>query len=235
MWIGVVCMERVSSLLLGLPTSVTDVVLTPLTMGNDFIVRLGNVAGRILERNRIEAPQQALDLTKDIDQELINIADQMPSGFWRPLNFARLARDSPEAANEMRRALDHGRYYNLIIQLHLPHMLCPTHASQRAYSKIACVNSSREILSRHIDLQSFGPVVSRCRMIDFPALIAGMALMLAHAISHCGNKSENMFAHQRSSDRAMVERTRRYGICFRTPPRYASGEMRQTPHRTARD
>jgi len=44
-------------------------------------------------------------------------------------------------------------------------------------------------------------------MIDFPALIAGMALVLAHAISHCGTKSENLFAHQRSSDRAMVERT----------------------------
>jgi hypothetical protein len=44
-------------------------------------------------------------------------------------------------------------------------------------------------------------------MNDFPALIAGMALMLAHAISHCGDKSENMFAHQRASDRATVERT----------------------------
>lgn len=206
-WTSVVCMERVSSLLLGLPTSVADVVLTPPTTGSGLIVRLGNVAGRILERNRIEAPQQALDLSKDIDQELINISDQMPSAFWQPLNFARIARDSQEAPNEIQRALDHGRYYNLIIQLHLPHMLCPTHATQRAYSKIACVNASREILSRHIDLQSFQPIVSRCRMNDFPALIAGMALMLAHAISHCGDKSENMFAHQRASDRAMVERT----------------------------
>lgn len=207
MWISIVCMERVSSLLLGLPTSVVDVVLAPPTMGSDLIVRLGNAAGRILERNLIEAPQQALDLTKNIDQELIEIADQMPPAFWRPLNFARLARDTQEASNEIRRALDHGRYYNLVIQLHLPHMLCPTHASQRTYSKIACVNAGREILNRHIDLQSFEPAVSRCRMIDFPALIAGMALMLAHAISHCGEKSENMFAHQRSSDRAMVERT----------------------------
>ena len=135
MWISVVCMERVSSLLLGLPTSVADIVLTVPTLGNVLIVRLGNAAGRILERNRIDAPQEALDLTKDIDQELINIADQMPSEFWRPLSFARLARDSQQAPNEIRRALDHGRYYNLIIQLHLPHMLCPTHASQRAYSK----------------------------------------------------------------------------------------------------
>lgn len=207
MWISIVCMERVSSLLLGLHTSVADVVLAPPTMGSDLIVRLGNVAGRILERNRIDAPQQALELTQNIDQELIEIADQMSSAFWRPLNFARLARDTQEASNEIRRALDHGRYYNLVIQLHLPHMLCPTHAPQRTYSRIACVNAGREILSRHIDLQSFEPAVSRCRMIDFPALIAGMALMLAHAISHCGEKSENMFAHQRSSDRAMVERT----------------------------
>ena len=206
-WISVVCMERVSSLLLGLPTSVADVILTPPKMGNDLIVRLGNVAGRILERNRIEVPQQALDLTRNIDQELVKIADQMPSIFWRPMNFARLARDTRGASNEIRRALDHGRYYNLVIQLHLPHMLCPTHASQRMYSKIACVNAGREILSRHIDLQSFEPAICRCRMIDFPALIAGMALMLAHAISHCGTRSENMFAHQRSSDRAMVERT----------------------------
>lgn len=207
MWISIICMERVSSLLLGLPTSVADVILTPPTTGSDLIVRLGNVAGRILERNRIEVPQQALDLTEDIDQELVRIAEQMPAAFWQPLDFRRLARDTHKASNEIRRALDHGRYYNLVIQLHLPHMLCPTHASQRMYSKIACVNAGREILSRHIDLQSFEPAVSRCRMIDFPALIAGMALMLAHAISHCGTKSENMFAHQRSSDRAMVERT----------------------------
>jgi hypothetical protein len=207
MWISVVWMERVSSLLLGLPTSIGEVVLTQGMTGSGLIARLGNVAGRILERNRIEVPQQALDLTKEIDQELIRIAEQMPSNFWRPLNFARHAQDTREASDEIRRALDHDRYYTLVIQVHLPHMLCPSHAAQRMYSKIACVNASREILSRHIDLHTFEPAMSRCRMIDFPALIAGMALILAHAISHCGKKSENMFAHQRPSDRVMVERT----------------------------
>lgn len=206
MWISIVCMERVSSLLLGLPSSTAGVILTEGTTTSGFIVRLGNVAGRVLERNQIEVPQQALDLTKDIDRELISIAEQMPLSFWQPSAFQGLARDSIESANEIRRALDHGRYYNLVIQLHLPHMLCPSHDSQRIYSKIACVNASREVLNRHIGLQSFQPAVSRCRMIDFPALIAGMTLMLAHAISHCGKESENMFAHQRLSDRAMVKR-----------------------------
>jgi hypothetical protein len=45
------------------------------------------------------------------------------------------------------------------------------------------ISASREILNRHISLQALEPAVSRCRTIDFPALIAGMTLMLAHAIS----------------------------------------------------
>lgn len=199
-------MERVSSLLVGLPKSAADVISPP-TIESNFIVRLGNVAGRDLERNRIEIPQQALDLTKTIDQELVRIAEQMPAAFWQPLDFTRFARDTQEASNEILRALDHGRHYNLVIQVYLPQIIYPTHAPQRIYSKIACANAGREILSRHIDLQSLEPAVSCCRMIDFPALIAGMALTMAHAVSHCGKKSENMFAHQRSSDREMVERT----------------------------
>jgi hypothetical protein len=207
MWISIICLERVASLLLGLPTSTGGVVLAQGGKTSVMVIHLGDVAGRILERNQIEVPQHALELTKDIDRELIEIAEQMPPAFWRPSDFTGLARDSLEAFTEIRRALDHGRYYNLLIQLHLPHMLCPSHGSQRMYSKIACVNASREVLNRHIGLQSFEPAVSRCRMIDFPALIAGMTLMLAHVISHCAHAKENLFAHQRLSDRAMVERT----------------------------
>jgi hypothetical protein len=207
MWISIICLERVASLLLGLPTSTGGVILAQGGKTSDMVIHLADVAGRILERNQIEVPQHALELTKDIDRDLIGIAEHMPPTFWRPSDFTGLARDSLEAFNEIRRALDHGRYYSLVIQLHLPHMLCPSHGSQRMYSKIACVNASREVLNRHIGLQSFEPVVSRCRMIDFPALIAGLTLMLAHVISHCAHAKENLFAHQRLSDRAMVERT----------------------------
>jgi hypothetical protein len=49
-------MECVDSLLLGLPTSTGDVVLTPGPNTNDLMVRLGTVTGRILQRNQIEIP-----------------------------------------------------------------------------------------------------------------------------------------------------------------------------------
>jgi hypothetical protein len=211
-WSSIVYMERVASLLSGLPTSTADIVLTrqetqnDISNGSGLLTDLGNVAGKILKRNQIEIPQQALDLTKQIDEELLRISGTLPPTFWRPAEFAGLTSDSLDTFDEIRRVFDHSSYYTLIIQLHMPHMLCPTHSTQRMYSKMACVNASREILTRQIALRTFNPVTACCRMNDFMALIAGMTLMLAHATSHCRESSGNVLAHQRLGDRAMVQR-----------------------------
>jgi hypothetical protein len=211
-WSSIVYMERVVSLLSGLPTSTGGIVLTQQgtqTEASDdcgLLTSLGNVAGKILERNQIEVPQQALELTKMIDEELLRISETLPAAFWRPAEFSGLAADSLGAFDEIRRVFDHSSYFTLIIQLHMPHMLCPSHSTQRMYSKMACVNASREILTRQIALRTFNPVTACCRMNDFMALIAGMTLMLAHATSHCDNSAGNVLAHQRLGDRAMVQR-----------------------------
>jgi hypothetical protein len=211
-WTSIVYMERVASLLSGLPTSTSGIVLSQRETQNNasddcgLLTNLGNVAGKILERNQIEVPQQALDLTKRIDGELLKISGTLLPTFWRPTEFSGLTRDSLGAFDEIRRVFDHSSYYTLIIQLHMPHMLCPSHSTQRMYSKMACVNASREILTRQIALRTFNPVTACCRMNDFMALIAGMTLMLAHATSHCDNTAGNVLAHQRLGDRAMVQR-----------------------------
>jgi hypothetical protein len=211
-WSSIVYMERVVSLLSGLPTSTGGIVLTRQGIQSEasdyrgLLTNLGNVAGQILERNQIEVPQQALDLTKMIDEELLRISGTLPPTFWRPAEFSGLTSDSLDAFDEIRRVFDHSSYYTLIIQLHMPHMLCPSHSTQRMYSKMACVNASREILTRQIALRTFNPVTACCRMNDFMALIAGMTLMLAHATSHCDNSAGNVLAHQRLGDRAMVQR-----------------------------
>jgi hypothetical protein len=211
-WSSIVYMERVASLLSGLPTSTAGIVLTRQETQNNtsddssLLTNLGNVAGQILERNQIEIPQQALDLTKQIDEELLRISGTLPPTFWRPAEFSGLTCDSSNAFDEIRRVFDHSSYYTLIIQLHMPHMLCPTHSTQRMYSKMACVNASREILTRQIALRTFNPVTACCRMNDFMALISGMTLMLAHATSHCDESAGNVLAHQRLGDRAMVQR-----------------------------
>jgi len=211
MWSSVIKMERVLSLLLGLPTSVSATDITPneTHMADDpnLSAILGNWIARILNRNQITSSQDALDLTMQIDKDIVNVSQQMPASFWQPPALDGLEKDSPAALRESRRAFDHMCYYILIVMLHLPHMLCPSHASQRMYSKIACVNASREIMLREISLRSLNSISACCRMSDFLALIAGMTLILAHAVSHCGKETVNILAHQRLADRETVKRT----------------------------
>ncbi|KAK4506936.1 hypothetical protein PRZ48_000669 [Zasmidium cellare] len=185
MWTTIVSMERILSLLLGLPTSTSNMALRSQTLtngspGSNLSAMVADLAGKIIRCNETESPQTALDMTSDIDCEIIIAAEQMPSEFWRPLAFSGLERDSLQALMETRRAFGHMCYYSLIVQLHLPHMLHPRDASRRLQSKIACVNASREVLTREIELRTFNPIAACCRMSDFLALIAGMALMIGH-------------------------------------------------------
>ena len=212
-WSSILSMERVLSLLLGLPTSTGTVGITLQDAAFDSTHRcnlpvlLGNVTIRILERNQVGSSQHATILTKAIDRELIHIAEMLPPIFWRPCDFVGLRKDSMGAWRENRRAFDHMCYHTLVIQLHLPLVLCPsTIGAQREYSKLACVNASREILTREVTLRTFNPLTFCCQMSDILALIAGMTLVLAHVMSHCGEATDNLLAHQRMVDRATVER-----------------------------
>ncbi|KAK4546990.1 hypothetical protein LTR36_001210 [Oleoguttula mirabilis] len=207
MWSTIVSLERMLSLLLDLPTGTGHMTLGfDSAFGSTLSTLVGSLSAKILERNEVESAQQAMNMTAEIDREVILAAEQMPSVFWRPLAFAGLERDSLQALSETRLAFGQMCYYSLVVQLHAPYMLCPHDASQSVYSKIVCVNASREILTREIELRTFNPVSARCRMSDFLALIAGMALMLGHATSHCGNERDHLLAHQRLGDRATVER-----------------------------
>lgn len=213
MWDSIVCMERVLSLLLGLPTS-TDPANPPVKEARSISVQeqklphlLMGITARILERNKIGNLQQAIAVSREIDRELVKITEQMSPTFWRPPAFAGLKIDSVDAFWEARRTWEQMCYYILVNQLHLPYMMCPKNESQFVYSKIACVNASREILNLQIAVRTFNPITACCRMGDFMALIAGLTLMLAHIVSHCHKEMDNLLIHQRLADRATVERT----------------------------
>ncbi|KAJ5360327.1 hypothetical protein N7517_009518 [Penicillium concentricum] len=212
MWSCVVSTEQFLCLLLGLPTSTSSASFT-IPRATSACVESGNlpvlipdVVRKIIERNQMHAPQEALDMTQKIDQELLRVTEQWPPAFWRPLQFAGLEVNSVDAFCEIRRAWDHIFYYSLVNQLHLPYMLNPRHTSQRVYSRIACASASREILIRQIAIRTFNPITAGCRMSDFVALIAGMTLMLAHILSYCNKGTENLLIHHRVGDRATVKR-----------------------------
>ncbi|KAL4905578.1 hypothetical protein BDW74DRAFT_185107 [Aspergillus multicolor] len=208
MWACIVSMERVISLLLGLPTSTSDAQLEIRDTHDNIPTLVVHLTSRILHRNQLDASQQSTrDLTKEVDQELIRMTEQLPSSFWRPLALAGLEMDSAEAFWEARRAADHMCYYMILSQLHLPYILCPSNSPDVIYSRLSCLTASREILARQIAIRTFNPITAWTRMGDFLALTAGMTLMLIHIVSH-GQKEVNsasLLIHERLGDRASVE------------------------------
>ena len=215
MWSCVLSVDRVLSLLLGLPSStpateqVLHVPCKTVMEGAEFRNQCTIIAAQILDRNSTTREyEQFLFVTRTIDKQLISLTEEVSCTFWKPVSFAGLDVYSVEAFHEVQRAWDHMCYYTLVIQLHLPHILCPKHDAQSMYSRVACVNASRELLNRQITVRSFKSSTASCRLGDFMALIAGMTLILAHTVSHYQASETdvgNLLAHQRVGDRAIIE------------------------------
>ena len=129
----------------------------------------------------------------------------MPASFWCPADFSKLTRGSPETLLETVRLRAQVYYYNLLIQPHLPYIMRIGDNTKHEYPKMTCFNASREILTRFIAHRNFNPLSSCSRPVDFFALLAAMTLLLAHLDAHHYQDATNILAHQRLSDRAMLE------------------------------
>ncbi|KAI1473099.1 uncharacterized protein F4812DRAFT_39322 [Daldinia caldariorum] len=211
MWFRIVYMDRYLSLLLGLPQGTSDrsigvpsVLRHEPPMGH-FERALTAIASRILERNESTFVASEIATTLSIDSDLLSVSKSMPASFWRPANFHNITLGSPESVLEITRLAAQVYYYGLVIQLHLPYMMRLGGNTEHEYSKVACVNASREIMTRFISHRSFNPRSSCSRPVDFFALLAAMTLLLAHLDAHHRREATNFLAHQRLGDRAMLE------------------------------
>ncbi|KAL5360634.1 hypothetical protein BJX96DRAFT_175485 [Aspergillus floccosus] len=229
LWFRIVYMDRYLSLLLGLPQGTADQSMgAPATLRQEspqgqFERQLTVLASRILERNDtafVAANQIAT--TQALDAELLAVSESMPPNFWRPASFHHLTLGAPETLLETVRLGVQVYYHGLLIHLHLPYMMHgmkghpsnntndtdnPALRAQHESSKITCVNASREIMTRFIAHRTFNPMSACSRPVDFFALLAAMTLLLAHLDSHHhrGGMATNCLAHQRLSDRAMLD------------------------------
>ncbi|GIJ99639.1 hypothetical protein Aspvir_003640 [Aspergillus viridinutans] len=212
MWFRIVYMDRYLSLLLGLPQGTTDKSMGAISalqheppLGK-FERQLTVIASCILERNESAFTTSAIMTTQSIDSELLRLSRSMPTSFWRPANFHNLTPGSPESLLETVRLSAQVYYYGLLIHLHLPYMMHGIGGqTEHEYSKITCVNASREIMTRFIAHRTFNPTSSCSRPVDFFALLAAMTLLLAHLDAHHHREATNILAHQRLSDRAILE------------------------------
>lgn len=205
----IVYMDKYLSLLLGLPQGTLDKGRGAISIPQrepslgQFERQLVIIASSILERNE-NAGDTAT--TRSIDKELLSISQSMQTTFWRPASFHNLTPGSPENVLETVRLSAQVYYYGLLIQLHLPFMMQKaSDNTEHDYSKIACVNASREIITRFVAHRSFNPKSSCSRPVDFFTLLAAMTLLLAHLDAHRCRGATNLLAHQRLSDRAILD------------------------------
>lgn len=211
LWFRIIYMDRYLSLLLGLPQGTSETNMPPSLVRRDepplgkFEYLLTIIAFRILERNEHAFDSKDLETTQSIDLELLELSKSMPASFWRPVSFHGLTLGEPATYLETLRLGAQVYYYGLLIHLHLPYMMQIDDKRRIEYAKNACVNASREILTRFITHRSFNPASTCSRPVDFFALLAAMTLLLAHLDSQYHRKATNFLAHQRSSDRAMLD------------------------------
>ena len=211
MWFRIISLDRYLCLMLGVSQGCLDrSMASDAMLANDTpmgrLERLhGTIASRILERNEYHQNSHDVALTQTLDVELQRAARSLPSKWWLAPNLEIASTDSQALFLNKRRLFAQVLHYNLLNQLHLPYMLRSLSAERRyEYSRITCVNASREMLSRFITLRSFNRIAGSCRRFDFLALMAAMTLLLAHLDSHL-LEAENLLAHQYHSDRAMIE------------------------------
>ncbi|KAJ5980494.1 hypothetical protein N7481_007792 [Penicillium waksmanii] len=216
MWLRINILDRQLCLLLGLPEGCTDHSMALDTyITNDCpmsrIEQRHCVAmSRILERNASKPSGRDLAATRAIDLELQTAAASLPSKWWLAPKLNNTSTDLQAVFWDSRRLILQISHYNLLNHLHLPYMLRPWSAENKnEYSRITCVNASREVLSRYNSLRSFNRIAYSCRTVDFLALTAAMALLLAHMDSHCDG-AENLLANQYLSDRGMIEQVQEH-------------------------
>ncbi|CAM1511972.1 Fc.00g094850.m01.CDS01 [Cosmosporella sp. VM-42] len=214
LWYRIVYYDRFFSLILGLPQGCADN-----SMGSSSQLEhdtpMGRLerrhcvlAGRILQRNESDPSPDDLIDTQAIDMEIRKLSESMPSKWWLVPNLAAI-QDGVELFWETVKVVNQVFHYILLSHLHLPFMLhssSGTHQDLYKYSRIACVNASRDLLQRYMAFRTFNRVSYCCHSMDFFAITASMTLLLAHLDGHrCKTELDQALLHQRTSDRAIIE------------------------------
>ncbi|CAK7217209.1 hypothetical protein SCUCBS95973_003068 [Sporothrix curviconia] len=225
LWYRILSAERFLCLLLGLPQAAFEApIASNEVLGNETPMsmleqKLSTITSYILDRNDCGPRHDDYSTTEQIDREMQRIAATLPSRWWLAPNMAAVPPDDHEQSVwEMVRLTNQVLYYNILNQLHLPYMLHPqsssgpvTASDQRRleYSRTASVSASREVLSRYVLFRQFNSSACCCRLLEFFALMASLTLILVHIDGHRhtaqNGPASNVLAHQRVSDRAMME------------------------------
>lgn len=217
MWYRILQSDGYLSLMLGLPQgSVENTFASEKVLQScspmERMERLDTLAGsRILQRNKSNIHDLAT--TQEIDKILQDAAACMPAQWWLKPSLECESVGDMKSLREIIRIMNQLAHFNILIQLHLPHLLRFSEDRSYDYSKVTAANASRELLSRFVHFRTRTQSSVYCRGVDFLAFIATTTMCLFHIDAHCQKQRGNahgasfQFSHQRLMDRGLMERT----------------------------
>ena len=170
--------ERYLSLILGLPYSAADsscdlAICYKTPTVEDLMLKLGIIAGKVIDRDQHPRGPNFLT-TMQIDQELEECKNVMPKHWWgrEPGEHTPLA----DIGNMFSAKF---AYQNIRKLLHLPFMLKSGLDPRYHFSRIAALDSSREMIRYYSIMRDIDrPVFTVCVLADFQVFTAAMVLLL---------------------------------------------------------
>ncbi|KAI0863769.1 hypothetical protein F4860DRAFT_467788 [Xylaria cubensis] len=219
MWYRIVGQDRYLSLALGLPPGTADNLCfasqekMPCDCATGQLERQHyDILGRMATQSAASKDLPDSEFIQSIDLALQKAVHSIPPEWWliprASYTMQSKGVDTVSNLEDVGRILVQINHYNLLITLHLPAVLDSHRTHTEDHQQTTCLNSSRELLDRYIRLRCMRIAPFCCRMIDFSAFVACLALLSAHtARAQRGSNKTDALSHQRLSDRATVEET----------------------------
>ncbi|KIX04811.1 uncharacterized protein Z518_05682 [Rhinocladiella mackenziei CBS 650.93] len=212
MWLKVVIVDRYLAVLLGFPVGVGDdcfgdesYLRIPISGLIDLVVRrLSIIAGLIATRNQREL-LTTYTHTLEIDEKLDQLARELPKS-WCEIPVLCPGERTLEEANKYDLITHQMWYFQLTQLLHLPWMLRAFTDSRYEYSKLSCLNASREMIIRYLALRSMNNTQMHARVVDFATIIASVTIILIHVGSGSNIENQRDVGHRKHSDMELVNK-----------------------------
>ncbi|KAL8998605.1 MAG: hypothetical protein Q9169_002356 [Polycauliona sp. 2 TL-2023] len=206
-WLSIYQVERFLSLLLGYPSACLDQHFEGLLAGDKsdptgnrqrFNVKISVITGQIINRNQ-NPKNMTVAATHKIDEELEEARSMLPAEWWNPPSGSSLS--SPES-DSFDKFISKTFFHNIRILLHLPFMLKSSSDRRYEYSRIAALESSRNMIHNyHCIRHPDRPLIAVCNVIDFQVFTAAMLI----TINLLGNPSTSSSSPSSSSDLSTAE------------------------------
>jgi hypothetical protein len=188
LWQSLCLLERLLSLTLGLPSSVSQARVNAQNVAAEdlenppaqlLMQRLSEPLKLLVDRNQ-DPNKFDFPTTAKIDQELEDIKNAIPQAWWDTPPRPEMSLDAIQDIFQAK-----FMYHNVRRHLHLPFMLEFSNEPRCIYSTTATLESSREMIKAYQVLRDKErPILTICDVLDYIVFTAAMSLIIADLRQH---------------------------------------------------